>query len=427
LSCLAVVGLQWGDEGKGKIVDILSEDVDVIARYQGGPNAGHTVVVDDTTFILHIIPTGILREGKICLVGNGAVIDLDGLGHEIESLKQNNISVDGRLFISQGAHLILPYHKAAECVEESTRPGGPIGTTGRGIGPAYCDKAARTGIRVADLREPDVLSQKVGDAMTRFRERGGGGSQAPELKSTKEIVEGLRKWAEKLDPMIADTTGIINDALDSEKRVLLEGAQGVLLDIDHGTYPFVTSSSAGVGGACSGLGIAPSRIDHVVGVAKAYVTRVGNGPFPSESSIAEAEFLRDEGKEYGATTGRPRRCGWFDAVAVRYAARISGLSSLAVTKLDVLDRMERIGLCVAYIHRNERFTEFSPDLRFLLESTPEIEYVDGWMQDTTQATSLEALPANARRFLDRLEELAGVPIGMVSVGQLRKQVFSVQV
>jgi len=423
LSCTAIIGLQWGDEGKGKIVDVLSKDADIVARYQGGPNAGHTVVIDDTSFVLHLVPTGILRPGKTCLVGNGVVIDPEGFLGELEELQKRGVETSGRVFVSSRAQVIMPYHQAVEHFEEGHRVGGPIGTTGRGIGPAYCDKASRRGVRIADLYDPPLLAEKVENALAHYRALVGDFDALTGVDPAGWIVEEALRWGEKLAPMVADTSALANEAIDAGKKVLLEGAQGILLDIDHGTYPYVTSSSSGVGGASSGLGIPPGKIDSVVGVAKAYSTRVGNGPFPSESTGAERDVLRKVGREYGSTTGRPRRCGWFDAVAVRYAARLSGLSSMVVTKVDVLDGLEKIGICVAYRHGGKRYDTLPASFSVLKECSAEIEYVDGWKEDTSRVRSSSELPGKARAYLKRIEELSGVPVSMVSVGQDREQTF----
>ncbi|MBI1864397.1 MAG: adenylosuccinate synthase, partial [Nitrospirae bacterium] len=347
--CLVVVGGQWGDEGKGKIVDILSAQADVVARYQGGHNAGHTVILDGDPFILHLIPSGILRPETRCVIGSGVVIDPVALLGEMDSLSARGIGINGRLVISARAHLILPYHRAIDKESERIKGVRKIGTTGRGIGPAYVDKMARVGLRVGDLANPAKFRQRLAANVQEMNVLLKEIYDSPETDSEGVAREYLG-YGERLAPFIGDTSRILNDAIDSGRAVLFEGAQGTLLDVDHGTYPFVTSSSAAAGGACTGTGVGPTRISAVLGVVKAYTTRVGGGPFPTEISGEEGDAFRERGKEYGATTGRPRRCGWFDAVAARYAVRLNALSCLAVTKLDVLDACRTIKVCVGYRH-----------------------------------------------------------------------------
>ncbi|MGH7681879.1 MAG: adenylosuccinate synthase [Candidatus Eiseniibacteriota bacterium] len=416
MSCRVVVGAQWGDEGKGKIVDLLSQEADVVARYQGGPNAGHTVCVGEKQFILHLIPSGILRPRTICYIGNGVVVDPDALRSERETLLKQGISVEGRLFVSGSAHVILPDHRV---LEKSTESGqNPIGTTGRGIGPAYTDKAGRVGMRVVDLLEPETREERV--RHLRERTLRYAGPNAP-VEPIETILAKCAQDAELFRPIVANVSREVNAALAAGKRILLEGAQGTHLDLDHGTYPFVTSSSAVSGGACTGVGIGPTHIDEVIGVAKAYATRVGNGPFPSEIEGTMADRLREEGKEYGATTGRPRRCGWFDAVAIRHAARVNGLTQLIVTKLDVLDALPEIQAVTAYDVRGVRVTEMPESLADLRDAKPVHEKFQGWQAPTTRARQWDDLPREARRYLDRLEELAGVAIRLVSVGSGRDE------
>jgi len=418
MSVRVIVGAQWGDEGKGKIVDLLSEEADVVARYQGGPNAGHTVCVGGRTFVLHLIPSGILRPSTTCYIGNGVVIDLAALQEERSALVQQGIKVDGRLFLSGSAHVILPDHRLAERHNESGATGPAIGTTGRGIGPAYTDKASRMGLRIIDLLEPRIREERV--RMLRERTLRLVGKDAP-VEPIGDVLARLAEEAERIRPMVVNVSVAIAEALAQGKRILLEGAQGTHLDLDHGTYPFVTSSSATSGGACTGVGIGPTRIDEVIGVAKAYATRVGNGPFPSELSGPLADQLREEGNEYGATTGRPRRCGWFDAVALRHAARVNGLTQLVITKLDVLDRLEEISVVVAYTVGGRRVTEMPESLADLEGAAPVLEVFPGWRRPTTAARQWDDLPPEARRYLDRLEALAGVPVRLVSVGSGRDE------
>jgi len=418
VSCRIVVGAQWGDEGKGKIVDLLSGEADVVARYQGGPNAGHTVVVGSQTFVLHLIPSGILRPDTICYIGNGVVVDCDVLRHERDTLRKQGVHVDGRLFVSSSAHVILPDHRALEQLTEGGPESARIGTTGRGIGPAYTDKAGRVGLRVIDLLEPDLREERV----RRLRERTVRllGSDAGLMPLTDVLAQCARN-DELLRGMTVNVSNAVEAAVRGGKRVLLEGAQGTHLDLDHGTYPYVTSSSAVAGGALTGVGIGPTRVTEVIGVAKAYATRVGNGPFPSELSGELAEKLREEGNEYGATTGRPRRCGWFDAVAIRHAARVNGLTQLVITKLDILDCMPEIGVVVEYEIGNRRVSEMPESLTDLRGARPVCETFPGWRVATTNAREWDDLPREARRYLDRLEELSGVPIRLVSVGSGREE------
>jgi adenylosuccinate synthase len=421
MSVRIIVGAQWGDEGKGKIVDLLSQDADVVARYQGGPNAGHTVCTGGPvpkTFVLHLIPSGILRPNTTCYIGNGVVIDLGALEEERSALLAQGIAVDGRLFISGSAHVILPDHRLAERHHESGVTGPTIGTTGRGIGPAYTDKAGRVGLRVADLLDSSIREERV--RMLRERTLRLVGRDAP-VEPLPRMLEGLAKEAERVRPMVVNVSLALAEAIAQRKRILLEGAQGTHLDLDHGTYPFVTSSSAVAGGACTGVGIGPTLIDEVIGVAKAYATRVGNGPFPSELSGDLAELLREEGNEYGATTGRPRRCGWFDAVAIRHAARVNGLTQLVITKLDVLDRLPEISVVTAYTVGGRRMAEMPESLADLNEAKPVLESFAGWGAPTGGARQWDDLPREARRYLDRLEELARVPIRLVSVGSGRDE------
>lgn len=419
---LVIVGTQWGDEGKGKIVDILSRDADLVARFQGGANAGHTVVIDDQEFILHLVPTGILHPENICVLGNGVVIDPKVLLSEVDELSQRNIKVDGRLFISGAAHLTLPYHKLFDEAKEVKRESRRIGTTHRGIGPTYTDKMGRVGIRVVDLCDFDVFQSKLKvnvEEKNFLLENYYDYMQA----DYHEIVEDYKGFAERLKPWIADTSIIVNKFLAEGKKVLFEGAQGALLDVDFGTYPFVTSSNAVAGGACTGMGVGPNKIDRVLGVTKAYTTRVGAGPFPTEFSEELEEKMRMKGKEYGATTRRPRRCGWFDALLVRRAVRVSGIDRVAVTKLDVLDGLETLKICSGYRFRGEEIDEFPIQTAELDECEPAYEEMDGWAGSTRKARRLEELPEQARRYLDRISELVDVEVAAISVGPRRDEVI----
>jgi adenylosuccinate synthase len=418
--CVVVVGAQWGDEGKGKIVDVLAERADIVVRYQGGANAGHTVVNGDDHFVLHQIPSGILHASTRCMIGNGVVLDPETLLGEVEALEQRGIAVQGRLVVSYHAHLVLPYHKLLDQASERHQK---IGTTGRGIGPAYEDKVARRGIRVSDLldleRAKKLVAERVERANQMLQLLG-----APEPASVTEHQGLLARLAPRLLPLAGDVGRLTYDALRQARKVLLEGAQGALLDVDHGTYPFVTSSNTTAGGAAVGTGIGPTAIDAVCGVVKAYTTRVGNGPLPTEATTEQGETLRSLGDEYGATTGRPRRCGWFDAVVVRYAARINGITDLAVTKLDVLDTIEQLPVCVGYRVGEERVDDMPASTWALDRIEPVYEMLQGWCRPTGDARRLADLPPQARAYLDRIEDLIQVPIRYVSVGHRRDQIIT---
>ena len=422
--CTVVVGCQWGDEGKGKIVDVLAEGVDVVARYQGGANAGHTVHVGDEEFILHQIPSGILHEGRRCLLGNGVVLDPIQFFEEYDALAARGIDVAGRIGVSERAHLLLPYHRVLDRVRED-RATEKIGTTGRGIGPAYEEKAGRRGIRVADVANADRFRRLLDEGVQRAKDRLAALGQEDDgtLGEAMERAFGLRERLLKL----ATETGLeIVTSLDRGRNVLLEGAQGTALDLDHGTYPFVTSSNTTAAGAATGVGIGPTRIHEVIGVVKAYTTRVGNGPLPTGGDAAMDERLRALGGEFGATTGRPRRCGWFDAVLARFAARVNGLTGLAVTKLDVLDTLPEISIGLEYCTPEGGCTrEFPADTFSLATVEPRFETVPGWEEDTTGCRRLQDLPPNARAYLDRIQELTGTPIQWVSVGTRRDQIIHV--
>ena len=416
---VVVVGAQWGDEGKGKLVDVLAERADWVVRYQGGANAGHTVDLGKHSFVLHQIPSGILHEGVRCVIGNGVVLDPDTLFTEIDGLVGDGIDVEGRLYVSDRAHLVLPYHKLLDSESSHTQS---IGTTGRGIGPAYEDKVARRGIRVLDLRHTDRLRVQVelGVEHANAQLASFGSSKRADVQQTLDL---LTRLAERLLPLAEDVGVMVHRAVKSGAAILLEGAQGSLLDVDHGTYPFVTSSSTTSGGAVIGVGLAPTAIDAVLGVVKAYTTRVGAGPLPTELDEAMSERVRSLGNEFGATTGRPRRCGWFDAIVVRYAARINGLTDVAVTKLDVLDTLDRIAICTGYEYEGDLHTEFPGDVATLDKIAPRYEWLEGWQRSTADARRLEDLPTEARRYLDRMQELIETPVTYVSVGTRRDQII----
>jgi len=424
--CVVVVGAQWGDEGKGKIVDVLAERADLVVRYQGGANAGHTV---DTgagggEFVLHQIPSGIL-QGAVCVVGNGVVLDPEQLFAELDALTARGVRTEHKLHVSDRAHLTLPYHKLLDRAREKKEK---IGTTGRGIGPTYEDKYGRRGIRVGDLRNlvraQDLVRARVEAAneMLELLERTRGSG---ERASAEEHVRLLDRLAPRLLPLAVDSGRVVWEALERGESVLLEGAQGALLDVDHGTYPYVTSSNTTAGGAAVGVGIGPTAIDAVLGVVKAYTTRVGNGPLPTEAEPALAEQIRQLGGEFGATTGRPRRCGWFDAVVVRYAVRVNGLTGLAVTKLDVLDTFAEIPVCVGYRLDGEKVDSMPADIETIERVAPIYEALPGWRKQLTEARRLAELPAAARAYVDRLQDLAGAPVRYVSVGTRRDQIIEV--
>ena len=422
---IVVVGAQWGDEGKGKVIDMLTEKADVVVRFQGGNNAGHTVVVGAQEFIMHLIPSGILHPGKYCVIGNGVVVDPAGLLEEIEGLRKRGIEVSPtNLGVSEQAHLILPYHRALDKLKEQKVGPGKIGTTGRGIGPCYTDKAARVGIRLADLLDPEVFRRKLQMNIEEKNLLFTRVYQAPAL-DFEEIFQQYRAYGERLAPHAINAPLVLNRAVREGKAILFEGAQGTWLDIDHGTYPYVTSSNATAGGACVGTGVGPSLIDQVIGVVKAYTTRVGEGPFPTEFPLALMEKIRTKGKEFGATTHRPRRCGWFDAVLVRHSIILNGINQIAVTKLDVLDDCPTVKICTGYRLRGKTLETPPANIDHWSEVEPVYEEHPGWLSDTSQAGSLEELPAAARRYLKRLEELLGVRISIVSVGSKREQAFHV--
>jgi adenylosuccinate synthase len=413
-----IVGAQWGDEGKGKIVDMLSEKIDIVARYQGGANAGHTVVIGEKEYVLHLIPSGIFHKHVTCVIGNGVVIDPVALMDEIAMIKSFGIKIDGRLLISHNAHLIMPYHKMLDAMRE--KGAQKIGTTGRGIGPAYIDKYMRTGIRVVDLLNRKTLSDKLKmniEEKNQLLSKIYGGVEI----DVDKIIAEYQEFDTKIDPFITDTSLYLNNALKKKKRILAEGAQGALLDVDHGTYPFVTSSSPTSGGACTGLGIPPTSVKNIVGIVKAYSTRVGNGPFPTELNDPTGERLRKIGGEFGATTGRPRRCGWLDMVSLKYSAQINGISEIALTKLDVLDEFDEIAICTGYTVDGKPLKSFSSDVATLEAVKPVYRIFKGWKQNISGFRKYKQLPRATVRYIEAIEKLSGVKISLVSVGARRDQ------
>jgi len=425
MSNLIVLGAQWGDEGKGKVVDLFSEHFDIVARYQGGHNAGHTVRIGDRKMILKLVPSGILRPRKRVVIGNGVVIDPAALIQELEALEAAGFKTRGRLFISSRAHVIFPFHPLLEGISEK-RPGRvAIGTTSRGIGPCYEDKVARRGIRMAELLDKEVF-RRLYLSLAEDKDTLRAAFALGESLDLEKVRAQYEEYAERLRPMVTDTAHLLNTAIAAGQRVLFEGAQGTMLDIDHGTYPFVTSSSASAGGAATGSGVPPSRIGGVVGISKAYITRVGGGPFPTEAGEAAAEELRNRGSEYGAVTGRPRRCGWFDAPLLRYTAMINGFDTLVITKLDVLDHFEEILVCVGYKLAGKLLKEMPATTDVLGRVEPVYRRLPGWRTPCSGVTSWRALPARAKDYLRFLEEQTGVPIGAVSTGAERRQTIIVK-
>lgn len=417
---LVVVGVQWGDEGKGKIVDILARHADIVVRFQGGSNAGHTVVNAKGTYIFHLIPSGVLYRGKICLIGNGVVVDPAALIEEMDRLQGVGVQFGKNFLLSDRAHLILPYHKAIDKAAELAKGSRRIGTTGRGIGPSYADKMARIGIRMGDLLNPTLFRRKLEENLEEINwvlER----LYKVDAFHLGKVFQEYMGYADRLKSHIVDASVLLHAAVRRKKNILFEGAQGTHLDVDFGTYPYVTSSSAAAGGACTGTGVGPTEIDAVMGVVKAYTTRVGSGPFPTELTDAVGAGLQERGKEFGATTGRARRCGWFDAVVLRAAVRINGLSSLAVTKLDVLDGCDELKICTAYRHADKVYREMPADLDVLLNCEPVYEVFPGWKGATTDVTAYKKLPAQAKRYLARIEALAGCRIDMISTGSNRDE------
>ncbi len=418
MPAVVVLGAQWGDEGKGKATDQLGSRVDYVVKFNGGNNAGHTVVIGGEKYALHLLPSGILTPGVTPVIGNGVVVDLEVLFGELDAITARGVDAS-RLLVSGSAHLIAPYHRTVDKVTERFLGKRRIGTTGRGIGPAYADKISRVGLRVWDLFDEHILTQKVEGALDQknhllvkvYNRR---------AITVEETVDDLLRYADRLRPMVADTSVVLNQALDRGETVLFEAGQATMLDIDHGTYPFVTSSSATAGGACTGSGVGPTRIDRVVGVAKAYVTRVGEGPFPTELLDDDGEWLRKTGGEYGTTTGRPRRCGWYDAVVARYASRVNGLTDLVLTKMDVLTGREKVPVCVAYDVDGVRHEEMPTDQTLFHHATPIYEELDGWWEDISQCRTFDELPVNAQRYVLALEELSGVRVSAIGVGPGRE-------
>lgn len=420
MSTRVVVGAQWGDEGKGKIVDVLSRNAAFVVRYQGGANAGHTLKFDDTEIVLHLIPSGIFNSDAKCIIGNGVVVDLGELVKEIKSIEQMNIALKNRLYISNAAHVILPYHKKLDQLKEKSRGDDAIGTTGRGIGPAYVSKVSRKGIRTADLLHPDILKQKVERNIADINKRLVQVYQEDALDADK-ITDRLLQQAAFLKPYIHQTSTILHRAINKNDKILLEGAQGSLLDIDHGSYPYVTSSNPTAGGACTGSGIPPSAISNVMGITKAYCTRVGNGPFPTELNGATGKKLRNEGHEFGATTGRPRRCGWIDLVALKYAVRVNGLNELALTKLDILNNFKEIKLCTAYTLNDQAIGTYPTDIEQLKKVQPVYKTLPGWQADLSGCSSRKELPKQTRRFIGYIEEYLEVSVQIISIGPKRSE------
>jgi len=424
MPAIVLIGAQWGDEGKGKATDLLGDRVDYVVRYQGGNNAGHTVVIDDESYALHILPSGVLSPDVTPVIGNGVVIDPGVLFDEIEGLQRRGVSCE-RLLISASAHLIMPHHRALDKVTERFLGNAKIGTTGRGIGPTYGDKVARMGIRVQDLFDPGILSQKLdlvlrekNQLLTKVYNRRG--------IDAKKTAEQYIAFGERLRPYVADTGLVLGKALDNGEVVLLEGAQATMLDVDHGTYPFVTSSSPTAGGACVGAGIGPTRITKVIGIVKAYTTRVGAGPFPTELLDEQGENLRKTGCEYGTTTGRPRRTGWFDAVIARYATRVNGVTDFFVTKLDVLSGLDKVPICVAYEVDGKRYDEIPMTQTEFHHAKPVYEYLDGWWEDISKCRSFDDLPANAQNYIKTIEDISGAPVAGVGVGPRRDQTLQLR-
>ena len=413
---IILIGGQWGDEGKGKVVDLLTSRFNVVARYSGGPNAGHTVRRGETKYALRHIPSGILTPGVTCVIGNGVVIDPTSLLEEIQNLEKSGVSVAGRLFISDRVHVILPLYVAWETEREDSGRPGKIGTTRRGVGPAYAAKVARAGVRLIDLYDKATLPPRLSAAAALFHANGSLGGVAVGNGAVEEMMAACAKHATLLQPYVTDTSLLLDEKMKSGASVLFEGAQGTMLDVDHGTYPFVTSSSSTAGGACTGLGVSPTRIDGVLGIFKAYSTRVGEGPFPTEDGEAAGSLLRERGHEYGTVTGRPRRCGWFDAVAARYAARLNGMDCAALTLLDVLDAFDEIRICTAYRYKGKVVKEFPVEPWVLAACEPEYKTLKGWGSDTTGCRAFEELPAGATDYIKTIEDLVECDIDLVSVG-----------
>jgi adenylosuccinate synthase len=412
---IAVLGAQWGDEGKGKIVDLLTPHFSIVARYQGGHNAGHTVYANSRKFVLRLLPSGILHDGISCVIGNGVVVDPQALFTEIDEIEQAGIRIGSRLLISDKAHLILPYHRELDLLSEARRGERKIGTTSRGIGPAYEDKIARRGVRVGDLANPASLAEAVQHNVA-ARNRIIGDS----MMDARQVLDDLARAWDRMKPWVTDVSLFLDRARKDGRAIMFEGAQGTLLDIDHGTYPYVTSSNATIGGVCTGLGVGPRAIDGVLGAAKAYTTRVGEGPLPTELTGELGNRLRESGQEFGAVTGRPRRCGWYDAVAVRYAVRVNGLTAMALTKLDVLDGLPELQVCTSYRCRGATLTDMPGDLAQLAACEPVYETLPGWNEASAGARRYSDLPREAQRYVTRLEEITGVPAAIISTGSARE-------
>jgi adenylosuccinate synthase len=419
MSSVVVVGTQWGDEGKGKITDYLSENAEVVARYQGGNNAGHTIVFNGKKYKLHLIPSGIFYNNKLCVIGNGMVIDPKALVEELKYLYEQGVSTEN-LRISNRAHVILPYHLKLDILEEESKGANKIGTTKKGIGPAYMDKAARTGIRIADLLDKEEFEKKL---QQNLKEKNRLFEKVYEVDGfqIEDILDEYFQYGQEIAKHVVDTSVVLNDALDSGKRVLFEGAQGVMLDIDQGTYPFVTSSNPIAGGVTIGSGVGPSKIQHIVGVSKAYTTRVGDGPFPTELTNEIGDQIREVGREYGTTTGRPRRVGWFDSVVVRHARRVSGITDLSLNSIDVLTGIKKLKICVAYQYNDKTMDEFPASLKVLSQCEPIYEELPGWEENITGVKNLGELPENARHYVERISQLTGIPLSIFSVGPDRTQ------
>ena len=422
MSVKVIIGAQWGDEGKGKLVDVLSENVDIVARYQGGANAGHTVYIDEKKYILHLIPGGILRENTICIIGNGVVFDPIAFFDELDFLKDNGISVQGRLFISDRAHVIFPYHKLIDQLKEESLNKKKIGTTGRGIGPAYVDKFNRSGIRITDLFSRGLLKAKIENNLEIINRDLTDLYNKTTIKAS-DILKQLNGYIEKLEPFVSNTSKYLYDSWKSGASIIMEGAQGCLLDVDFGSYPFVTSSNPTSGGAITGSGLPPQSFQDIVGVIKAYTTRVGEGPFPSEEKGAIGERLRKAGGEVGATTGRPRRCGWFDMVAAKHAVRVNGFTEFALTKLDVLDEFEEIKVCTNYKINGSLIDEFPANTETLFSCKPVYKTINGWQSPTDHCRKFEDLPEKARLYIEYLEDSIQVPVKYISVGVDRRQII----
>ena len=426
MSTVVVVGVQWGDEGKGKVVDLLAREADIIVRFQGGSNAGHTLVVGGKKTIVRLIPSGVLHSGKVCVIGNGVVVDPETLVEEIDTLQQQGCLTDPSLLkISETAHLIMPYHKAIDIARERLRGEGKIGTTGRGIGPTYEDKMARAGMRFVDLLDDKIFSEKLAHNL---QEKNSYLSVIlkEQVLDYQQIFDNYRRFRDRLAPHVTNTSLYLHNEITRGRKVLFEGAQGTLLDIDHGTYPYVTSSNTVAGAVCTGAGIAPQQSHGVIGISKAYTTRVGSGPFPTELFGPEGETIRRKGGEFGTVTGRPRRCGWFDAVVARTAARLNGVNSFALTKIDVLSGFSTLRVCTAYEYKGQRYDEVPASATVLEQLTPIYEELSGWPEQLTDIRSLDALPANTRRYVERIEQLVNVPVKMISVGAGREETILIR-